>query len=303
MFDEVSDVSVTGGSLAGPMVERSTFSRRLSIAVATKSQRGGRRRLASFILPAVGASALALVGASLLPAAFIPPAPSQREDSDGSVADTDRDLQRRRSSFLFLSSAASAAGAASSVHADQKVESKELDKVLVYNDENMLFADYRTLDAATLNRTMTDEEYFTACLDLTPYQRLLAVEAKMEKPASKQAGQMAFANGVAWNNEDPGVYTSIISGSLLFSSSAKFQSGFGWPSFSKPIDPDRIFERYDLRDAEVPKEKRRIQVLDRASMTHLGYVYPGGPSGKQYILNAATMKFLPGDPKGWDPKA
>jgi len=68
------------------------------------------------------------------------------------------------------------------------VEVPSLDKVLIYNDDGFFLNDVRPVDLATLNRTMTDNEFETACLELSPYQRLLVLEAQMEKSAARRAG-------------------------------------------------------------------------------------------------------------------
>merc|ERR1712196_258704 len=102
----------------------------------------------------------------------------------------------------------------------------------------------------------------------------------------------SMANGVPWDTTESGVYASAVSGKMLFSSAMKHESGFESPSFSEPIEESRLYLRHDPDDKmEKPNDplEWRVEVLDRDSMTHVGYVYPGGPgpSGRRYIVNAA----------------
>jgi len=107
-------------------------------------------------------------------------------------------------------------------------------------------------------------------------------------------------NGYAHDNKEAGVYASAISGAALFSSAAKYDSGTGWPSFWAPINSRTVLERVDPSDSWSRPDKPstwRVEVLDRASMTHLGHVFPDGPppTGKRYCLNTAVFKFNPGE--------
>lgn len=158
------------------------------------------------------------------------------------------------------------------------------------------FADTRVFDNSTLLRTMSDEDYADGVLKLTPFARWVALEGGTELPNKGQT----FVNGYRWDTNEPGTYASAISGVAVFSSSAKYDSGTGWASFWAPIDASRIFERPDPSDKlKKPTQPNlwRTQVLDRASMTHLGHVFrdPSSPSKKRYRVNAAVMKFYPGE--------
>jgi peptide-methionine (R)-S-oxide reductase len=92
---------------------------------------------------------------------------------------------------------------------------------------------------------------------------------------------------------EPGIYVDVVSGEPLFTSSAKFNSGCGWPSFSKPIEPARVAELSDTSHG-----MRRIEVRSSAGDSHLGHVFPDGPAdmgGLRYCINSAALRFVPRD--------
>ena len=92
------------------------------------------------------------------------------------------------------------------------------------------------------------------------------------------------------DNKEPGIYVDIVSGEPLFASSDKYDSGCGWPSFTKPIEPDNINE---LRDAS--HGMIRTEVRSEHGDSHLGHVFPDGPSdrgGLRYCINSASLRFI-----------
>ncbi len=99
----------------------------------------------------------------------------------------------------------------------------------------------------------------------------------------------AFRNEY-WDNKEPGIYVDIVSGEPLFSSTEKYKSGTGWPSFWAPIDKDRIVEREDRK-----LFMKRVEVRSRLGDSHLGHVFPDGPppTGLRYCLNSASLRFIP----------
>lgn len=96
-------------------------------------------------------------------------------------------------------------------------------------------------------------------------------------------------NNEYWDNKEPGIYVDIVSGEVLFSSLDKFDSGTGWPSFSKPIDTANVTEHRDMSHGMI-----RTEVKSSKSNSHLGHVFPDGPGpkGLRYCINSASLKFI-----------
>lgn len=119
-----------------------------------------------------------------------------------------------------------------------------------------------------------------AIANLTPEQYRVT-----QKNATEQPGTGAYLH-----NDEPGIYVDIVSGEPLFASSDKFESGCGWPSFTKPIEPSNVNE---LRDAS--HGMIRTEVRSTHGDSHLGHVFPDGPAergGLRYCINSASLRFI-----------
>jgi len=101
--------------------------------------------------------------------------------------------------------------------------------------------------------------------------------------------ELAFHNAY-WDNRAPGIYVDVVSGEPLFASTDKFDSGTGWPSFTRPLDPDNVVE---VRE----EETGRIEVRSVHGDSHLGHVFDDGPAptGRRYCINSTALNFIPAD--------
>jgi peptide-methionine (R)-S-oxide reductase len=107
---------------------------------------------------------------------------------------------------------------------------------------------------------------------------------------TQESGTELPFTGEYLDNHEPGIYVDVVSGEPLFASVDKFDSGTGWPSFTKPIDGDNIVEKPDHRHIMV-----RTEVRSRHGDSHLGHVFPDGPrseGGLRYCINSAALRFI-----------
>ena len=122
----------------------------------------------------------------------------------------------------------------------------------------------------------TDE----AIAKLTPEQFRVTQESATEYPGT----------GKYLDNKEPGIYVDIVSGEPLFASSDKYESGCGWPSFTKPIEPANVAELRDATHGMI-----RTEVRSAHGDSHLGHVFPDGPAdrgGLRYCINSASLRFV-----------
>jgi peptide methionine sulfoxide reductase msrA/msrB len=105
----------------------------------------------------------------------------------------------------------------------------------------------------------------------------------------KEATEPSFRNQY-WDNHEPGIYVDVVSGEPLFSSADKFESGTGWPSFTKPLAPENISTQTDNK-----LFMERTEVRSKHAGSHLGHLFDDGPapSGMRYCMNSAALRFIP----------
>ena len=105
----------------------------------------------------------------------------------------------------------------------------------------------------------------------------------------KNATEPPYSNEY-WDNKREGIYVDIVTGEPLFSSKDKFESGCGWPSFTRPIQPESIIQKEDLSHSMV-----RTEVRSQEADSHLGHVFNDGPAptGLRYCINSASLRFIP----------
>ncbi|MGA2777319.1 MAG: peptide-methionine (R)-S-oxide reductase MsrB [Steroidobacteraceae bacterium] len=107
---------------------------------------------------------------------------------------------------------------------------------------------------------------------------------------TQQSGTEPPGSGKYLGNKQPGIYVDVVSGEPLFASSDKYESGCGWPSFTKPIEPANISELQDRTHGMM-----RTEVRSAHANSHLGHVFPDGPAdrgGLRYCINSASLRFV-----------
>ncbi|MGY4098870.1 peptide-methionine (R)-S-oxide reductase MsrB [Nocardia sp. R16R-3T] len=107
---------------------------------------------------------------------------------------------------------------------------------------------------------------------------------------TQENGTERAFTGAYWDNHEPGIYVDVVSGEPLFASVDKFDSGSGWPSFTKPIDGENVVEKRDFSHLMI-----RTEVRSAHGDSHLGHVFTDGPraaGGLRYCINSAALRFI-----------
>jgi peptide-methionine (R)-S-oxide reductase len=121
-------------------------------------------------------------------------------------------------------------------------------------------------------------------------EAIAALTPEQYRVTQQSGTERAGSGGALLHNKQPGIYVDIVSGEPLFASADKFESGCGWPSFTKPIEPANVAELRDMTHGMV-----RTEVRSQHGDSHLGHVFEDGPpdrGGLRYCINAASLRFV-----------